>query len=51
MTVIPTLGRCQQVSHQFKCDHETLSQNEQAQDKTKEGKGSVIAPKTSLGSK
>jgi hypothetical protein len=44
MPVMPTLGRLQQVSHQS-CDHETLSQNEQTQDTTKKGKGSMIAPK------
>lgn len=47
MPVMPTLGRLQQVSHQS-CDHETLSQNEQTQDTTKKGKGSMIAPKKSL---
>lgn len=47
MPVMPTLGRLQQVSHQS-CDQETLSQNEQTQDATKKGKGSMIAPKKSL---
>lgn len=38
MPVTPTLGRSRRVSHPFKCDHETLSQNGHTWVTAEEGK-------------